>query len=62
VPYLNCSHCGLSIRPRLTAIEHCPRCIARSQIAVPMYRSALPARALPDRRANARARPVAPSA
>jgi hypothetical protein len=46
VPYLNCSRCGLSIRPRFIAVEHCPRCIARSRIAVPMFRSPLPAREL----------------
>jgi hypothetical protein len=49
VPYLNCSRCGLSIRPRFLAVEHCPRCIARSRIAVPMFRSTLPARELLDR-------------
>jgi hypothetical protein len=48
MPYLNCSRCGLSIRPRhrLLAIEHCPRCIARARVAVPMVESRLPARAL----------------
>jgi hypothetical protein len=48
MPYLNCSRCGLSIRPRhsMLAIEHCPRCIARARVAVKMVESRLPARAL----------------
>jgi hypothetical protein len=43
VPYLNCSRCGLSIRVRFASIEaeNCPRCLARSRITQPLFRSQL---------------------
>jgi hypothetical protein len=39
--YLNCPRCGLSIRPKADwlAVEHCPRCIARSRGLVRMFAS-----------------------
>jgi len=39
--YLNCPRCGLSIRskPDRLAIEHCPRCIARDNIAIRLFAS-----------------------
>jgi len=39
--FLNCSRCGLSIRARSPTmeIEHCPRCLARTQTLQPMFRS-----------------------
>jgi len=42
--HLNCPRCGLSIRVRAgwLAVEHCPRCLGRSRIAVQMFASALP--------------------
>jgi hypothetical protein len=36
--YMTCSRCGLTVRlraPYLT-VKHCPRCIARARIALPM--------------------------
>jgi hypothetical protein len=49
MPFNNCPHCGLSIRvyPNRIAPEHCPRCIARGRVAVPMYSAAAPAQAGP---------------
>ena len=43
--HLNCPRCGLTIRPRVgwLAIEHCPRCLARRRVAVPLFASTLPA-------------------
>jgi hypothetical protein len=43
VPYLNCSRCGLSIRVRFASIEpeNCPRCLARSHVVQPLFRSRL---------------------
>lgn len=37
-PALRCSHCGYSVRPRADFlwIEHCPRCLAKRRVAVPM--------------------------
>jgi hypothetical protein len=42
--FLNCPRCGLSIRQRHSwlAIEHCPRCLARSRIPVTLFASPLP--------------------
>lgn len=36
--YLACTRCGLTIRLRAPypTIKHCPRCIARARIALPM--------------------------
>jgi hypothetical protein len=47
VPYLNCGHCGLSIRSRnpLTDREFCPRCRARGH-EEPLIRAPLPLRQL----------------
>ena len=44
MPYMNCPRCGLSIRLRASflAIERCPRCLARSKVAVEMYLSQRP--------------------
>ena len=45
-PFLNCPRCGLSIRMKAawwSAIEYCPRCIARARIAVKLFSSGLPA-------------------
>jgi Zn-finger nucleic acid-binding protein len=46
--FLNCPRCGLSIRPRASwlAIEYCPRCLARSRLAVRVVSSVLPAQQL----------------
>jgi len=42
---MNCPRCGLSIGIKAwwSAIEHCPRCIARARIAVKLFSSGLPA-------------------
>ncbi len=39
--YMNCPRCGLSIRLRASylTLERCPRCLARSGLAVPMQLS-----------------------
>jgi hypothetical protein len=44
--YQNCPRCQLAIRVRADhlAPRNCPRCIARQQVAVPMYESIHPAR------------------
>lgn len=44
MPYLNCPSCGLVLRmPRSeSAIEHCPRCVARSRRLVDLFVSAGP--------------------
>jgi hypothetical protein len=49
--YLNCPRCHLAIRLRHDAltIRHCPRCVARSRMAVPMFPSPLPMRELKSR-------------
>jgi hypothetical protein len=41
MPYMNCPRCGLSIRLRALSLllERCPRCLARSGAAIPMYTS-----------------------
>jgi hypothetical protein len=46
--YLNCPRCGLALRARdgSPEVRHCPRCIARTRAAVPMFRSPLPYSAL----------------
>lgn len=46
--YLNCSRCGLSLLSRNPTIEpeHCPRCLARSRVLQPLFRSPLSLRAL----------------
>ena len=46
--YLNCTRCGLSMACRHSTLEpaHCPRCIARSRVAHPLFRSPLPMRRL----------------
>lgn len=40
------AHCGYSIRPRADFlwIEHCPRCLAKRRVAVPLRENAEPAR------------------
>ena len=45
MPYLNCPRCALSIRVRadFLTIRKCPRCLARSAAAVPMYETPEPA-------------------
>jgi hypothetical protein len=56
---LSCPRCGLGIKPRARwlEIEHCPRCMARSRIAVRLFSSALPAAELdPDGSASRVAR------
>lgn len=42
--YLHCPRCRLSIRCRAAslAIEHCPRCLARARLTVPLFTSSLP--------------------
>jgi hypothetical protein len=42
--YLNCPRCGLSIRRRAEwlTVEHCPRCLGRSRIAVELFVSSRP--------------------
>ena len=52
--YLNCTHCNLAIHVRAAylAPRNCPRCIARRQVAVPMYEAARPARLVQLRRAS----------
>jgi hypothetical protein len=41
---LNCPRCGFSIKLRASwlTVEHCPRCIARSGIAVRLFALPLP--------------------
>jgi len=48
VPYLNCSRCGLSLRVRFAVLEptNCPRCLARSRVVQPLFRSPLTVREL----------------
>jgi anti-sigma B factor antagonist len=38
MPYMRCPRCGLSvcIRASFLALEHCPRCIAKTRVAVAM--------------------------
>lgn len=45
--YMNCPRCGLSIRLRASylTLERCPRCLARSGLAIPMQ-------LLPNRRSS----------
>jgi len=42
--HLNCPRCGLTITPRAAwlTVEHCPRCMARSRVAVGLFASPLP--------------------
>jgi anti-sigma B factor antagonist len=37
--HLECPRCGLMIQPRAEdpAVEHCPRCLGRSGLAIPMF-------------------------
>jgi hypothetical protein len=46
MPYLNCPRCALSIRIQATdlAMEHCPRCLGRARMPVPLYETPKPAR------------------
>ena len=46
--FLNCSHCGLSIRVRFASmqVEHCPRCLARARLLQPLFCSPLPLKVL----------------
>jgi hypothetical protein len=46
--YLNCPVCGLSIKRRFEflTVEHCPRCVARRRLAVPLASSPQPLRLL----------------
>ncbi|GAC1320996.1 MAG: hypothetical protein NVSMB25_14140 [Thermoleophilaceae bacterium] len=39
MPYLNCPRCALSIRIRAAflVMRHCPRCLARARVTVPLY-------------------------
>lgn len=48
MPHLNCPRCHLAIRVRHSAlsVRHCPRCIARSRIAIDMFPSSVPMREL----------------
>jgi hypothetical protein len=48
MPYSNCPRCHLSIRLRhvTLAARHCPRCLARRRVAVPMFTSNLKMRDL----------------
>lgn len=48
MPYLNCPRCHLAIRVRHAAlsVRHCPRCVARSRIAIDMFPSRVPMREL----------------
>ncbi len=43
--FLTCPRCRLSIRPRRAwlAMQHCPRCLARSRLPVMLFTSTLPA-------------------
>jgi hypothetical protein len=51
MPYLNCPHCGLSVRVRSAQlwISNCPRCLARQRRAFPMDMEDEPLRLAPDR-------------
>ena len=42
--YMNCPRCGLTIglRAPFLARDHCPRCLARADAAIPMYLSEQP--------------------
>ena len=44
--YLNCPRCALSIRIRADylGMTHCPRCLARARVPVPLYETPAPAR------------------
>jgi hypothetical protein len=44
--YLNCPRCKLSIRRSRLRVDivHCPRCIARVRMAVPLYEAPQPER------------------
>ena len=46
MPYLNCPRCALSIRiaADYLAMTHCPRCLARARVPVPLYETPAPAR------------------
>jgi len=48
VSYLNCSRCGLALRVRFAVLEpaNCPRCLARSRVVQPLFRSPLTIREL----------------
>ena len=48
MPYLNCPRCHLAIRVRRPSLgpRHCPRCIARSRIAIDLFPSSVPMRQL----------------
>jgi hypothetical protein len=39
VAYMNCARCGLVIRLRVSwlTLEHCPRCVAKAGVVIPMY-------------------------
>lgn len=43
--YLHCPRCRLAIRRRadFLTLDHCPRCLARTAIAVPLFSSPLDA-------------------
>jgi anti-anti-sigma factor len=45
MPYLNCPRCGLSVRMRgdgSTRWEHCPRCLGRAGVTIPVHVSERP--------------------
>lgn len=54
--HFNCPRCRLTITPRASwlAIAHCPRCIARSGVAVSLFTSTLPTGELCDADAASR--------
>ncbi len=42
MPAFSCSHCGYSVRPmaHFLSVEHCPRCLAKRRVAVPLREDA----------------------
>ncbi len=46
VSALNCGACGYSVIPRavLLPLAHCPRCLAKRKVAVPLHETAGPVR------------------
>jgi len=59
MPFMNCTRCGLSVRIRAPylLVDHCPRCLVRRRLVVPMSVSERAAPLRPDDTADAAAVP-----
>ena len=59
MPYLNCPRCGLSVRVQadFLMMRNCPRCLARSASAIPLYETPAPVQVAFLRRARRRTAP-----